>query len=196
MLLESERSLSSVAALGGITPAIGHYECRVEWDDGQLYSGIRRIQTRCHKVCFITKDEFPFRAIPCEPLFLVITRRQHQVRAYSNWLYCFELWQRVQMPGKYYLLYLRTLQSGLYSIAERFPGTKHTSLTYFIARVLLDIWVQGTLDPYTFGNYSISSTRCTRVTYIDCANLTPMSIHSMINQFGSLKDDIHIHGRA
>ncbi|KAG6381811.1 hypothetical protein JVT61DRAFT_420 [Boletus reticuloceps] len=58
---------------------------------------------------------------------------------------------------------------------------KYNPYAYPLGRVFIDGWVLETLDPYTKENYTIPSTRVTRVVAVDHAGSIPAAVNSMMN---------------
>jgi hypothetical protein len=65
--------------------------------------------------------------------------------------------------------------------AQAFASAKYNSYALPIGRVYLDAWILETLDPYTKENYTIPSSRCTRLVAVDYAGSIPAAFNSMIN---------------
>lgn len=65
--------------------------------------------------------------------------------------------------------------------AQAFSSAKYNSYALPIGRVYLDAWILETLDPYTKENYTIPSSRCTRLVAVDYAGSIPAAFNSMIN---------------
>ena len=64
---------------------------------------------------------------------------------------------------------------------QAFASAKYNSYALPIGRVYLDAWILETLDPYTEENYTIPSSRCTRLVAVDYAGSIPAAFNSMIN---------------
>lgn len=65
--------------------------------------------------------------------------------------------------------------------AKGFSAEKYNPYNLPIGRIYLDAWILETLDPYTTENYTIPSTRCTRLVTVDYSGSIPAAVNSMIN---------------
>jgi hypothetical protein len=65
--------------------------------------------------------------------------------------------------------------------AKLFSPAKYNPYGLPIGRVYMDAWILETLDPYTKENYTIPSSRCTRLVAVDYAGSIPAAFNSMIN---------------
>ena len=68
----------------------------------------------------------------------------------------------------------------LYFVKYYSKGWKYNPYSYPIGRVFIDGWILEMVDLYK-ENYSIPSTRCTRVVAVDYAGSIPVTMNSMIN---------------
>ena len=62
-----------------------------------------------------------------------------------------------------------------------FLAGKYNPYVLPIGRVYVDAWILETLDPYTKENYTIPSTRCTRLVAVDFRGSIPAAVNGMIN---------------
>ncbi|KDQ61841.1 hypothetical protein JAAARDRAFT_31325 [Jaapia argillacea MUCL 33604] len=173
---KGEKVIEGVSA-EEIASVVANYSCRKQWDDRfDSASILQEYGARCHTAFVVTKGGFPFRdrgfylaslvtrTRPRPPSAPALSRRNSGEAEQDNRA----------------TIFVVSASFNPESVAS-FSPTKYNSYALPIGRVFVDAWILETLDPYTEENFTIPSTRCTRIVASDYAGSIPAAVNSMIN---------------
>lgn len=160
-----------------LASVITEFDCRKNWDE--RYESVRILETYGgqSRTAFMTaKGGFPFRdrgfylasvlARECLPASSTSRRSPGEVAEQSP-------------TTRNAILCVSTSFSP--EAVNGFSPAKYNPYTLPIGRVFIDAWILETLDPYTKENYTIPSSRCTRLVAIDYAGSIPATFNTNIN---------------
>lgn len=178
---KGEKVIEGVSA-EEVSSIVTSYECRKTWDD-RFASAIvlEQFGAKCHTAFVTSKGGFPFR----DRGFLVASMlarsrlpqpagldREVGVGSPAN--------ESGSSQDTRIVLFCVTASFHPESVAS-FSPAKYNPYAYPLGHVFIDGWVLETLDPYTKENYTIPSTRVTRVVAVNHAGSIPVTVNSMMN---------------
>ncbi|THG99951.1 hypothetical protein EW026_g2526 [Hermanssonia centrifuga] len=147
------------------------YECRKQWDT--RFDSVHVFESfgaGSHTNFTVTKGGFPFRD---RGFYLAnLMARTALARRTTG--------ETDQTSDGRTAVFLVSASFSAESISS-FAPSKYNPYTLPVGRVFVDGWILETLDPYGSENYTIPSTRCTRITAVDYAGSIPAAVNSSIN---------------
>ena len=158
-----------------VSSVVMSYDCRKQWDDrfGSA-TVLQSFGARCHTTFVVSKCGFPFRDRGFYVASLIARSKLPQTTI--------DLPSGETGPSQDQRNVIFCVSASFHpESASSFSSEKYNPYSYPIGRVFIDGWILETLDPYTKENYTIPSTRCTRVVAIDYAGSNPVTMNSMIN---------------
>ncbi|KAI6164482.1 hypothetical protein EDD17DRAFT_1691754 [Pisolithus thermaeus] len=171
---KGEKVIEGVSA-EEVSSIVTSYDCRKQWDDRFGSATIlESFGAGCHTAFVVSKCGFPFR---------------------DRGFYLSSLMARAKLPQTNFdgtpgetglsqdhrnVIFCVSASFHPESVSS-FSSEKYNSYAFPIGRVFIDGWILETLDPYTKENYTIPSTRCTRMVAVDYAGSIPIAMNSMIN---------------
>ncbi|KAI6023325.1 hypothetical protein EDC04DRAFT_2727159 [Pisolithus marmoratus] len=171
---KGEKVIEGVSA-EEVSSIVASYDCRKQWDD-RFGSAIvlESFGAGCHTAFVVSKCGFPFRDRGFYLSSLMARAKLPQTNFDAT-------------PGETGLS--QDHRNVIFCVstsfhpesASPFSSEKCNPYAYPIGRVFIDGWILETLDPYTKENYTIPSTRCTRIVAVDYAGSIPIAMNSMTN---------------
>jgi hypothetical protein len=155
-------------------------ECRKVWDE--RFDSIRTLESFGHscKTMFLTaKGGFPFRDRGFYVATVTARTQVPPAQALSR-RSTGEVAEQTGSGAKN-AIFVVAASFASDSATALFSSDKHNPYVLPIGRIYVDAWILETLDPYTKENYTIPSTRCTRLVAVDYAGAIPAAVNSMIN---------------
>ncbi|KAF8141378.1 hypothetical protein EV363DRAFT_1391846 [Boletus edulis] len=165
-----------------VSSIVTSYECRKTWDD-RFASAIilEHFGAECHTAFVTSKGGFPFRDRGFLVSSMLARSRLPQPVASDREVGIGNTANEAGSSQETRIAVFCVTASFHPESASSFSPAKYNPYAYPLGRVFIDGWVLETLDPYTKENYTIPSTRVTRVVAVDHAGSIPAAVNSMMN---------------
>ena len=158
-----------------VSSIVMSYDCRKQWDD-RFGSAIvlQSFGAQSHTAFAVSKCGFPFRDRGFYVASLMARSKLPQVSI--------DIPPGETGPFQDHRNVIFCVSASFHpDSASPFSSEKYNPYSFPVGRVFIDGWILETLDPYTKENYTIPSTRCTRIVAVDYAGSIPVAMNSMIN---------------
>ena len=178
---KGEKVIEGVSA-EEVSSIVTSYECRKTWDD-RFASAIvlEQFGAKCHTAFVTSKGGFPFRDRGFLVASMLARSRLPQPAGLDREVGVGSPANESGSSQDTRIVLFCVTASFHPDSAAPFSPAKYNPYAYPLGRVFIDGWVLETLDPYTKENYTIPSTRVTRVVAVDHAGSIPVTVNSMMN---------------
>ncbi|KAI6023778.1 hypothetical protein BKA83DRAFT_4263740 [Pisolithus microcarpus] len=163
---KGEKVIEGVSA-EEVSSIVTSYDCRKQWDDrfGSA-TVLESFGAGCHTAFVVSKCGFPFR----DRGFYLSSLMARAKLPQTN----FDVTPGETGSSQDHRNVIFCVSASFHpESASSFSSEKYNPYAFPIGRVFIDGWILETLDPYTKENYTIPSTRCTRIVAV--------AMNSMIN---------------
>jgi hypothetical protein len=178
---KGEKVIEGVSA-EEVSSIVTSYECRKTWDD-RFASAIvlEQFGAKCHTAFITSKGGFPFRDRGFLVASMLARSRLPQPAGLDREVGVGNPANESGSSQDTRTVLFCVTASFHPESAASFSPAKYNPYTFPLGRLFIDGWVLETLDPYTKENYTIPSTRVTRVVAVDHAGSIPVAVNSMMN---------------
>ena len=171
---KGEKVIQGVSA-EEVASVIASYDCRKQWDtqfsSAQVFQVFR---DGCHTAFAVSRGGFPFRDRGFYLASVLARAKPTRAKARTR------EGEGENSNDSRTAIFCVSASFSPESVPS-FSAAKYNPYILPIGRVFVDGWILETLDPYTAEEYTIPSTRCTRLVAVDYAGSMPTATNTSLN---------------